>query len=169
MRNLIIVMASGLLALSACTNTHKNTSADTSANTPDIPAATETLQTVMSVPPSVKAGEPVMLTFTVYNRSAKALEFCKWHTPFEGFIAAFLDVRNSNGEEVLYRGAMAKRVMPPPAEAYIQVPAGDSATVDIDLLKGYDLSAPGKYHAVYQAGGMSGLEQVNELDITVVP
>jgi hypothetical protein len=155
MRNLIVTMAASLFAFSACTNVQKTT------------ASAETLETVMSVPPTVKTGEPVTMTFTVFNRTNRELQFCKWHTPFEGFIAAFLDIKDSNGEAVQYRGAMAKRVMPPPAEAYIKVPAGDSTTVNIDLLKGYDLAKPGKYHIVYQAGGVSGLEKVNETDLTI--
>ena len=155
MRNLIVTTAACLLAFSACTNTQKTTT------------TAETLETVMSVPETVQAGDPVMLTFTVYNRSEKELQFCKWHTPFEGFIAAYLDIKDSNGEAVQYRGAMAKRIMPPPPDAYIKVPAGDSVTVDVDLLKGYDLTKAGKYHAVYQASGVSGLENVNEIDLNI--
>lgn len=155
MRNLIVMMAACLFVFSACMNEQKTS------------ATAETLETVMAVPATVKAGEPVPLTFTVLNHTGKEQEFCKWHTPFEGFIAAFLDIKGSDGAAVAYRGAMAKRIMPPPAEAYIKIPAGDSVTVDIDLLKGYDLSKPGKYHIVYQAGGVSGLEKVNELDLVI--
>jgi hypothetical protein len=141
---------------SACKNTQKTTT-----------STGEGLVTVMSVPSTIKAGSPVMLRFTVHNKSAKVLQFCKWHTPFEGFISSFLDIQSSNNTEVLYRGAMAKRIMPPPAEAYIKVPAGDSVSVEIDLLKGYNLTAPATYKAVYQASGMSGLEKVNEITFTV--
>lgn len=147
------------LTFSACKNTQKASSATTNSG--------EGLVTEMSVPATIKTGNPVMLKFTVFNRSAKELQFCKWHTPFEGFISSFLDIQSSNNTEVLYRGAMAKRMMPPPAEAYIKVPAGKSVSVDIDLLKGYNLSAPATYKAVYQASGMSGLEKVNEITFTI--
>jgi hypothetical protein len=133
----------------------------------DTGASAEGLVTEMSVPATVKAGQPVMLKFTVYNKSGKELQFCKWHTPFEGFMSSFLDIQSSNNTEVLYRGVMAKRIMPPPAEAYIKVPAGKSVSVDIDLLKGYNLDTPASYKAVYQASGMSGLEKVNEVSFTV--
>lgn len=139
----------------ACKNTQKATNTG------------EGLVTVMSVPPTVKAGSPVMLKFTVHNKAAKELQFCKWHTPFEGFMDAFLDIKSSSNAEVQYRGVMAKRIMPPPAEAYIKVPAGDSVSVDIDLLKGYNVTAPATYKVAYQAGGVSGLEKVNEVTFTV--
>jgi hypothetical protein len=117
----------------------------------------------MAIPEPVKAGNPITLKFTVRNPSSKELKFCKWHTPFEGFIAAFLDITDANGTAAQYKGAMAKRIMPPPEESYIKVPAGDSVSVEIDLLKGYNITTPGKYKVVYQAGGMSGLEKVNEV------
>jgi hypothetical protein len=160
MKNRFMTLAAVLsfLTFTACKHTQKASSAATTG---------EGLVTEMSVPSTIKTGNPVMLKFTVYNKSGKELQFCKWHTPFEGFMSSFLDITSSNNTEVLYRGIMAKRIMPPPAEAYIKVPAGKSVSVDIDLLKGYNLSAPATYKAVYQASGMSGLEKVNEVTFTI--
>ncbi|RPD42923.1 protease [Chitinophaga barathri] len=157
MRNLLtgLVACLTVFYFSACKQTQKSASGG------------EGLETVMSVPATIPAGGPVMLNFTVYNRSSRDTQFCKWHTPFEGFISTFLDIKDAAGTEVQYRGAMAKRVMPPPAEAYIKVPAGDSVSVTLDLLKGYDLTKPGQYKAVYQAGGMSGLTKVNDISFSV--
>jgi hypothetical protein len=62
---------------------------------------------------------------------------------------------------------MAKRIMPPPADAYMAVAAGDTVTGSIDLLTAYDLSVPGKYTIVYQSSGISGLEKVNEATFTI--
>jgi len=159
MRNLLTILAAWLTIsfFPACKNAQPATS-----------STAETLVTVMTLPATVKAGEPAMLHFTVHNPTAKELSFCKWHTPFEGFMSAFLHIEDSNGTEAQYRSIMAKRIMPPPADAYIKVPAGDSVSVDIDLLKGYALTAPGKYKVRYQAGGVSGLEKVNEAAFTVV-
>lgn len=159
MRNLLTILAAWLSItfFPACKN-----------SLPAAGSTTETLVTVMTIPATVKAGQPVMLHFTVHNSTAKELSFCKWHTPFEGFMDAFLHIEGSNGTEAQYRGIMAKRIMPPPADAYIKVPAGDSVSVDIDLLKGYAVTAPGKYTVRYQAGGVSGLEKVNEAVFTVV-
>jgi hypothetical protein len=58
--------------------------------------------------------------------------------------------------------------MPPPAESYMAVPAGDSVTATIDLLKAYDVTTPGKYKITYQSSGISGLEKVNETSFTVI-
>ncbi|TWI84036.1 hypothetical protein LX66_4398 [Chitinophaga japonensis] len=159
MRNLLTILAAWLSVFffPACKNSQP---ANGSTN--------EALVAVMTIPATVKAGQPVMLHFAVRNPSAKELSFCKWHTPFEGFMDAFLHVQESKGAEAQYRGIMAKRIMPPPADAYIRVPAGDSVSVDIDLLKGYAVDVPGTYTVRYQAGGVSGLEKVNEAAFTVV-
>lgn len=154
MRNLFMIVAAAL-SLTACSNTKKTA------------ASKEGLVVVMSTPEVVNTGSPVMLHFTVHNRSATPLQFCKWHTPFEGFISSFLEIKQADGTEVQYRGAMAKRIMPPPAEAYITVPAKDSVSVDIDLLRGYALTKPGGYKAVYRDGNMSGLMKVNDISFTL--
>jgi len=108
-----------------------------------------------------------MLTFTVHNTSSKELKFCKWSTPFEGFRNSIFTIADSKGDEARYKGVMAKRMMPPPAEAYMAVPAGDSVTATIDLLTAYDVKAPGKYKITYQSSGISGLEKVNQTSFTV--
>lgn len=125
------------------------------------------LVTKMTVQQPVKVGSPVMVTFTVTNTSAKELKFCKWHTPFEGFKNSIFDIKNSKGEDVRYKGIMAKRIMPPPAEAYITVAPGKTEKGSIDLLTAYDLTVPGKYTIVYQSSGISGLEKVNDATFTI--
>lgn len=154
MKNLLLMIA--CFTFTACGNMQKNTTANNE------------LITEISVPENVKAGNPVPLKFTVRNPSSKELKFCKWHTPFEGFMAMFLDITDASGANAQYKGAMAKRIMPPPEEAYIKVPAGDSVTVEIDILKGYQITAAGKYKIIYQAGGMSGLTKVNETTFNLV-
>lgn len=125
------------------------------------------LVTNMTIQQPVKTGEPVLVTFNVHNTSSKTLKFCKWHTPFEGFMNSIFDIKNSKGEEARYKGIMAKRVMPPPADAYIDVAPDKTVTATIDLLKAYDLSAPGKYTIEYQSSGISGLEKVNKGSFTI--
>ncbi|MRG44129.1 protease [Chitinophaga sp. SYP-B3965] len=149
MRNLLLLLTA-CFTFTACGNMQKTTT------------TTNELVTEMSLPETVKTGSPILLKFTVRNPSAQELKFCKWHTPFEGFMGMFLDITDASGTNAQYKGIMAKRIMPPPEEAYIKVLAGDSVSVEIDLLKGYNITAPGKYKVVYQAGGMSGLVKVNE-------
>ncbi|WP_440135041.1 hypothetical protein [Chitinophaga sancti] len=126
------------------------------------------LETVMFAPAKVKAGKPILVKFTVNNPTTKEQAFCKWHTPFEQrFLNSFFEVTNSKGEAVPYKGAMAKRVTPPPADTYIKVPAKGSVSAEIDLLMGYKIDAPGTYKVVYQGEGVSGLTKVNEVTINV--
>jgi hypothetical protein len=126
------------------------------------------LKTIMSAPEKVKKGDPIMLKFTVTNPADKEQEFCKWHTPFEQkFLNSFFEITDSKGEQVQYQGVMAKRMMPPPADAFIKVPAKDSVSAAIDLLTAYKISAPGTYRIVYQGDGISGLKDVNEVTVNV--
>jgi hypothetical protein len=157
MRKYGIMPAIGLffLSLAACKST-KTTSGKPGQ-----------LLTHMSVPRATPTGNPVMLHFTVYNPTKSELSFCKWHTPFEGFMSTFLEIKAANGQPADYRGAMAKRIMPPPPESYIKVPAKDSVSVDIDITRGYNLAAPGLYTATYQGSGMSGLEKANTITFTI--
>lgn len=155
---MILAALLSIFTFIACKNTHNSTSGAT---------VKEELVATIVVPQTVKTGAPVIVKFTVSNSSAKDLKFCKWHTPFEGFLSAYFDIKDSNGTEARYRGAMAKRIMPPPADAYITVKAGESVSAEADLLKGYDLSAPGTYKIIYQGGGVSGIEKVNEISVKI--
>jgi hypothetical protein len=149
-----LMIAAAILSLVACSSTKK---------TP----ATEELAAHISVKQPVKVGEPLMLTFTVKNGSSKELKFCKWHTPFEGFKNSYFLIKNSNGEDAQYKGVMAKRIMPPPAESYMAVPAGDSVTVSIDLLQAYVVDKAGKYTIQYEGNLISELKNVNEASFVI--
>lgn len=161
MKNLSILTSTLIvLAFSSCgmnSNTAKN-SADTTLTTVAVDSTAEKgLFAKMSVKDTIKAGELVELKFTVYNNADTAQRFCKWHTPFEPFISKYLDVKSASGEEVNYKGAMAKRMMPPPASSYLSVNSKDSVSTQVDLLKGYDIAKPGQYTITYVGQNMSGL------------
>lgn len=111
----------------------------------------------MKINPEIKQGDSVLLTFTVYNNSDSVQQFCKWHTPFEPWMSKYLDIKAENGDEAPYQGAMAKRVMPPPADSYIKVNPKDSLSVTVDVLKGYKLDKASKYSIIYNGQNMSGL------------
>lgn len=165
MRNQLITLAAclSILSFTACENTQKTETTTTTAT----PETAEELVTTMTVPETVKVGSPIMLQFTVTNNSDKELKFCKWHTPFENFMNSYFEIQDSKGEPAQYRGPMAKRIMPPPDEAYIKVPAKGKVSSEIDLLAGYSITAPGTYKVTYQDSGMSGLTNVNEVTFTV--
>ncbi|MDB5148258.1 MAG: protease [Mucilaginibacter sp.] len=160
MKNYKIILSAALLALSACSvNKVKNTSAgsDSAKNQSPEPAASTSLFAKMQMKHIIKAGDPVELKFTVYNDADTARQFCKWHTPFEPLMSKYLDVKDASGQEMLYKGAMAKRMMPPPASSYIKVNSKDSLSATVDLLKAYDISKPSKYTVIYVGQNMSGL------------
>lgn len=183
MRNQFITMAVSLsiFSFTACQQSQNAQSAnnDTTQQAQDTtaavaePVAADTssasvLETVMSAPEKVKAGKPILVKFTVNNPSDKEQQFCKWHTPFEQrFLNSFFEVTDSKGEAIQYKGVMAKRIMPPPADAYVKVAPKGSVSAEIDLLTGYKIAAPGTYKVVYQGDGISGLTKVNEVTVTV--
>jgi hypothetical protein len=158
----ILLSAAVVLALSSCgMNNNKTQDASTAPDSSATVAADSTTEkgliAKMQVKDTIKAGEMVDLKFTVYNSADTVQHFCKWHTPFEPLLSKYLDVKAENGEEVSYKGAMAKRMMPPPASSYMAVNPKDSATTTVDLLKAYDIKKPAKYTITYVGQNMSGL------------
>ncbi|MFA4871014.1 MAG: protease [Pedobacter sp.] len=158
----ILLYAAVVLALSSCginNNSAQNSTnlADSSATAALDSTAEKGLLAKMSMKDTIKAGELAELKFTVYNNADTTQHFCKWHTPFEPFISKYLDITSESGEEVDYKGAMAKRIMPPPADSYLPVNSKDSISITVDLLKGYSITKPSKYTIKYVGQNMSGL------------
>ena len=160
MKNIPLTLSIAILLLTACGSTKQNGDAASENNTDTIAGAitpTDSTDNLLSASMRVKAGDSVMLTFTVYNQTTKDQTFCKWHTPFEPPMSKYLDVTDEKGNEAQYLGAMAKRVMPPPASSYLTVKAGDSLSVTVNLQKSYQLDQPGTYNLKYNSEGISGL------------
>jgi hypothetical protein len=159
MKRLSLIFSTAVLLFSACSST-KQTDAGSANKTDSIaPAdtASQQLTAHMRIRPVFKESDSVMMTFTVYNTGKKDQTFCKWHTPFEPPMSKYLDVRDENGNEANYLGAMAKRIMPPPADSYLKVKAGDSLSVVADLRKSYQLTNPARYTIRYNSEGISGI------------
>jgi hypothetical protein len=155
------ILAIALLALSSCgvRSGEKTTEkSDSTTSLTDTAATRDKLIAEISVKDTVKAGDSILLKFTVKNNSADTARFCKWHTPFEPLMSKYLDIKDENGNEVSYKGAMAKRIMPPPANSYITLKAKDSLSVTADLLKAYAIDKPAKYTLTYNSTGISGLK-----------
>lgn len=160
MKNIPLILSIAILLLAACGSTKQNGESASENNTDTIAAADTTsklLTASMRIKPVIEAGDSVMLTFTVYNQTAKDQIFCKWHTPFEPPMSKYLNVTDEGGNEAPYLGAMAKRIMPPPASSYLTVEAGDSLSVTVNLQKSYQLDQPGTYSLKYNSEGISGL------------
>jgi hypothetical protein len=156
--SIILSAAIAVIAFSSCSE--KTRSADSGTDTALVLVNDTTQQGLsakMELPASVKAGDSVILKFIVYNSSGSIQQFCKWHTPFEPLMSKYLEVKDQNGDEAMYRGPMAKRMMPPPAGSYIKVNPKDSLSASVDVLKAYAITKPGKYSITYSGQNMSGL------------
>ncbi|RYE20302.1 MAG: protease [Sphingobacteriales bacterium] len=152
----ILILSAVLLTLASCGVNNKNNSTATDTTGTDT-LAPKVLTAKMYINDTIKVGEPVQLKFTVYNTTDTVMQFCKWHTPFEPPMSKYLDIKNAAGEEVNYKGAMAKRIMPPPADSYLELAAADSVTTYADLLRSYAIDKPARYTIVYNSQNMSGL------------
>lgn len=161
MKNYKILLSAAALALASCgAGNSKSDNADSTANNADSTVqqdAPKTIYATMQIADTIKAGQPINLKFTVYNPADTASKFLKWHTPFEPPLSKYVDVKGEDGQETNYKGAMAKRMMPPPADSYIKVAPGDSTSATADLAKAYAIEKPGKYTVVYNSTGVSGL------------
>jgi hypothetical protein len=111
----------------------------------------------MQIENTIKIGQPLILKFTVYNPAVSTQQFCKWHTPFEPLMSKYLEIKDENGVEMMYRGAMAKRIMPPPESSYIKVSKNDSISATVDLLKAFEITNPSTYTITYTGQDMSGV------------
>ncbi len=104
-----------------------NSPAGDSAPTPPQPqAGSGKLRTRLGIAGTTFTADSVPVSFTVINPTDSALRFCRWETPFEPKLGKYLEVISEQGTEAAFKGAMARRVMPPPDESYITVAAHDS-------------------------------------------
>lgn len=159
MKNYFFLTSAALIMLASCSmnKPSANHNTDTLATAQPDTTAPKALFATMQMKSTYQTGDSVQLKFTVYNPADSAMKFCKWHTPFEPLMSKYLNVTNANGEEANYKGPMAKRIMPPPADSYITVAAKDSLLVTVNLLKAYDITKPGKYTVTYAGQNISGL------------
>lgn len=144
-----------LLLSAACSMQNKANNEETAS---DAVTIKKELYAVMSIADTVHMGDSVMLKFTVYNGTDSTSKFLKWQTPFEPLLSKYLDIKNVDGEEAQYVGAMAKRVMPPPADAYIELAPGGSLITQFNIVQGYALTKAGTYTIHYNSESMNGLK-----------
>ncbi|WP_345954795.1 protease [Mucilaginibacter sp. PAMB04168] len=131
-----------------------------SGNKENVNAGAGKLVTRLQIAARSASTESAFLLFTVVNNTDKAQRFCKWETPFEPRLGKYFEIVDNQGNEATFKGAMARRVMPPPPEAYMIVPAHGSVKTTINLANNYELKAK-KYTVSYTGGGVSGLNAGN--------
>ncbi|MFD0764765.1 protease [Mucilaginibacter lutimaris] len=163
------ILAIALLALSSCgVRSGEKASIDSAKALTDTAITPTALVAEMSIRDTIKIGDSVLLKFTVKNNKADTARFLKWHTPFEPLLSKYLDIKDENGTEVNYKGAMAKRMMPPPGDSYITLKANESLSATADLLKGYAIDKPAKYTITYNSTGVSGLTVKNTVSFVYI-
>ena len=148
MRYILFILVVGSVAMSSCITAKQKNSQ----------LKKDQLVVTFNINPIIESADSFQLSFTVYNHTKDPQKFCKWHTPFERTLSKYLDIKDEQGLEVDYIGAMAKRVMPPPADSYINVLPGDSLQTTVDIFKDYKFDKPGKYTIHYNAILISGLD-----------
>ncbi len=151
MKSIKLLLPAALLALASCGVSNKSASKTDSTN------ADTALIGTMAIKDTIKIGDSVILHFTVKNPADTAMRFCQWHTPFEPPMSRYLDIKDQNGTEMAYQGAMAKRMMPPPESSYIKLNPHDSVSTTADVLRSYTISEPGTYTIVYNGQNISGV------------
>ena len=107
----------------------------------------------IDVPTMHKSGETMMAVFTLTNTSSDGFFVLKWFTPLEGMAGDIFRVEH-DGAELSYRGKLVKR-SPPKSEDYVWLEAGESASAEIDLAKGYDFSQTGQYTIQFRSPEIS--------------
>ncbi|WP_374163685.1 hypothetical protein [Arcticibacter sp. MXS-1] len=130
------------------------------------PGAPRPLEAHLGLAAKTFKKDSVLLSFTVYNHADTASRFCKWETPFEPHLGKYLEVKDEQGNEAAFKGAMARRVMPPPPESYISIPPHDSVKTVFNVARNYSL-AKGRYTISYTGEGVSGLKGANDIRVEV--
>ena len=111
---------------------------------PSVQAQTNTLRA------ELKVTDPnsLQIAYTLLNESKQDLQVLTWNTPLEGaFNNDYFDVSFDGKKERLavpYRERHMKRAAAS-AEDYILLPAGDSVSIDLDILHGYLTERVGYY------------------------
>ena len=114
-----------------------------------------------------KLGGPINMRFSVYNNADTVAKFCIWHTPFERLMSKYLDVALDDYTPIDYKGAMAKRMMPPPADSYKKLNAGDSTSADFNLADAYAITKAGNYTIKYNSATISGIVVPDSIKIYI--
>ena len=108
------------------------------------------LDCTLDVDETYPVGEPVNLRFELHNSTDGPFYVLTWYTPLEGMAGEIFQVTR-DGEKLPYQGMLAKRD-DPTREEYVAIEPGETASAQVDLRAGYDLSAPGSYQVQFTTG-----------------
>jgi uncharacterized protein (DUF58 family) len=126
----------------------------------------KTLECSLSVPSTVKAGQPVEARFQLTNRTAGPLYVLKWRTPLEGRLLGNDFEITRDGTGIPYQGPMVKRGNPE-AESYVTLTPGESVEATVELSLAYELSQPGRYRIAFRNELLDVAEKKTEVPRTL--
>jgi peptidyl-Lys metalloendopeptidase len=118
-----------------------------------VPASTPpalSLACTLEMDEAYPVGEPVTLRFALRNQTGRPSYVLTWYTPLEGMAGEIFQV-TQGGAKLPYQGMLAKRG-DPTRDEYVAIEHGETASAEVDLRTGYDLSAPGSYQVRFTAG-----------------
>ena len=115
------------------------------------------------------------IVFTLHNPGTTSMFLLRWQTPLDGLTTDLFEV-SLNGEPVRYVGAMYKRGEPTAAD-YVELKAGETRTVTVDLGSNYAMTQNGMYEVRFKnrLSDMFGerternavrIGAINEVDVT---
>ena len=88
------------------------------------------------------------IVFTLHNPGTTSMFLLRWQTPLDGLSADLFDVR-FNGEPVQYVGPVYKRAEPTAAD-YVELKAGETRQVVVDLGANYAMAQSGMYEVSFK-------------------
>ncbi len=88
------------------------------------------------------------MSFSLHNPGRSSLFLLRWQTPLDGITDDLFEVR-LNGEAVRYVGPRYKRAEPTAAD-YIELKAGETRQVTVDLGAAYDMRDTGMYEVRFK-------------------
>ncbi|MBX2838141.1 MAG: hypothetical protein KTR35_14885 [Gammaproteobacteria bacterium] len=103
---------------------------------------------LVAVSSAVKLGEPVLVKFSVTNRSQRKVRLLPWNTPLESRLNGDVFTIMHNGAKVLFVGRKIRRPEPTDAD-YVALAPGETLENTVDLAQAYNLSALGSYSIAY--------------------
>lgn len=160
-RQFHLLLVSAAILLASCSSQKRQASFVNNLEKPS-----SQLKIRMESPMLTASKDSIILIFTVINETDKPKQFVKWETPFEPRLGKYFEIKDKMGKEPEFRGPMARRVMPPPPGAYIEVPAHDQVQTKINLADNYHFEA-GLYTVTYIGSGVSGLKPTKSIKIKV--
>ncbi|RAZ85310.1 peptidase M35 [Mesorhizobium hawassense] len=102
--------------------------------------------------PSYGNDTPLVIDFTLTNRSRSPIRVLSWTTPINGVSGDIFSVARGS-QPIQYIGRLAKRGEPTDAD-FITIEPGQSVTVPVDLSLYYAIYEAGNYAVTYDTEGM---------------